>query len=109
MIIKHKITGEVIFDGANLYGADLCNADLYGADLRNADLRTADLHGANLDFSCWPLWCGSSGVKVDKEQARQLLSHAFNVSQKYCKPTKKQKDFMNEFDKIQSKEFPRFE
>ena len=109
MIIKHKITGEVIFDGVNLRGANLSGVNLRGADLSDADLRGVNLSGANLDFSCWPLWCGSSGVKIDKEQARQLLAHAFNVAQEHCKPTEKQKDFMNEFDKIQSKEFPRFE
>jgi hypothetical protein len=65
---------------ANLRGADLSCADLRDADLRDADLRDADLRGAdlscaNLDFSCWPLWCGSLGVKVDKKIAVQLLYH----------------------------------
>jgi len=50
-------------------------ADLLDADLRSADLRDADLRGANLDFSCWPLWCGSKGVIVDLKVAYQLLAH----------------------------------
>ena len=45
-------------------------ADLYGADLRVANLRDADL-----DFSCWPLWCGGLGVKIDDRIARQLIYH----------------------------------
>ena len=60
---------------ANLRGADLRDADLYGADLRGADLYSADLRDANLDYSCWPLWCGSLDVKVDKWIAAQLAYH----------------------------------
>lgn len=70
---------------ANLRGADLSEADLSrsnlgGADLlqanlRGADLRGADLCGAYLDYSCWPLWCGSLDVKVDARIARQLAYH----------------------------------
>jgi hypothetical protein len=37
--------------------------------------KRADLTRANLDFSCWPLWCGSKGVKVDKRIACQLIAH----------------------------------
>ena len=59
----------------DLRGADLREADLRGADLREADLREADLRGANLDYSCWPLWCGSLGVKVDKRIAAQIAYH----------------------------------
>lgn len=70
---------------ANLRGANLQDTDLRGADLRRADLRRADLRGAdlqranlqraNVDYSCWPLWCGSRGVKVDREIAAQLAAH----------------------------------
>lgn len=35
----------------------------------------ADLRGANLDLSCWPLWCGSLVVIVDKRIAAQLAYH----------------------------------
>jgi len=52
MIIKNMY-GKVIFDGAdlsgaNLYRADLSGADLSGANLTGADLSRADLSGANL-------------------------------------------------------------
>jgi len=61
--------------GANLQGANLRGADLRGADLRRADLRGADLRGADLDFSSWPLWCGSKNVKIDLRLAMQLAAH----------------------------------
>jgi len=71
--------------GANLRGADLrdanlCyanlrDADLRGADLRDADLSDADLRGANLDFSAFPLWCGSFNMKVDNNILYQLCYH----------------------------------
>ena len=55
--------------------ANLREADLRGADLGGAHLGEADLYGANLDYSCWPLWCGSLDVKVDARIARQLAYH----------------------------------
>ena len=55
---------------ANLSGADLRYADLSGANLSGADLR-----GADLDYSAWPLWCGSNHVKVDARIAAQLAAH----------------------------------
>lgn len=60
---------------ANLQGANLHGVNLQGADLQGADLRVADLQRANLDYSCWPLWCGSLGVIVDKRIAAQLAYH----------------------------------
>lgn len=32
---------------------------------RKANLWKADLREANIDYSCWPLWCGSLSVKVE--------------------------------------------
>jgi hypothetical protein len=61
---------------ANLSRADLSGADLSWADLSGADLREANLSWANLDFSVWPLWCGSLEVgKIDDRLALQLLAH----------------------------------
>ena len=65
---------------ANLSGANLSGANLSGADLRWANLRWADLSGANLrradlDFSCFPLWCGGSNFKCDYKLIYQLLAH----------------------------------
>ena len=45
------------------------------ADLYDAGLRGANLYGAGLDFSCWPLWCGSLHVKIDDRIAHQLIYH----------------------------------
>ena len=69
-----NLRGANLYD-ANLRGADLRGADLYGADLRGADLYGANLRDANLDFSCWPLWCGSLHVKIDDRIAHQLIYH----------------------------------
>lgn len=40
-----------------------------------ADLRGANLRGADLDYACWPLWCGSIGAKIDKHIWCQLAYH----------------------------------
>ena len=59
----------------NLGGANLGEVNLGGANLHGAYICEANLHGANLDYSCWPLWCGSLDVKVDARIARQLAYH----------------------------------
>lgn len=66
---------------ANLQNANLRHADLYFADLNFADLRDADLRGADIDYSSWPLWCGSLSPKIDKRIAAQLLYHALRAMQ----------------------------
>jgi len=60
---------------ANLISANLRFANLHSADLRSANLSSADLRSADFDYSCWPLWCGSNNVKVDKRIAAQLAAH----------------------------------
>ena len=67
--------------GANLTGANLAGADLTGANLTRADLTGADLTRANLDYSAWPLRCGSLNVKIDKRLAAQLMYHAMRAMQ----------------------------
>ena len=52
-------------------------ANLRRANLQDANLRRANLRDANLDFSVWPLWCGSIGAIVDDRIQRQLLYHAY--------------------------------
>ena len=73
--IKAAISAGADLTGADLTGADLTGADLTGADLTGANLTDADLTRANLDFSVWPLWCGSNHVKVDARIAAQLAAH----------------------------------
>lgn len=64
---------------ANLRAADLRDADLRGADLWGANLRGADFRDANIDYSCWPLWCGSLDVIVDRRIFCQLAYHLCRV------------------------------
>ncbi|MFR1696559.1 MAG: pentapeptide repeat-containing protein, partial [Acutalibacteraceae bacterium] len=60
---------------ADLRHADLCGANLCGANLCGANLRDAYLRGADIDYACWPLWCGGLHVKIDKRIACQLAYH----------------------------------
>ena len=60
---------------ADLTWADLTGADLTRADLTRAKLTRADLTRANIDYSAWPIWCGTYNVKVDKNIAAQLAMH----------------------------------
>ena len=86
--------------GANLYGANLCEANLHRANLRGANLCEADLRGANIDYACWPLWCGSLGVKVDVSIARQLAYHLCALDcddPEYIKARNAILDFANRF------------
>ena len=62
------------FRGADLRHAKLRYANLYGANLLNADFR-----GADIDYSCWPLWCGSLNVKVDRRIFCQLAYHLCRI------------------------------
>ena len=82
---KKWINGEDGGKRADLSGADLSGADLRKADLRKAALseaalseaalREANLCGADLDFSCFPLWCGGSKFQCDTKLVYQLLAH----------------------------------
>ncbi len=59
--------------------ADLSAADLRGTNQRESDLSAVNLRGTNLDYSVWPLWCGSLDVKIDKRIFCQLLYHALRA------------------------------
>ena len=61
--------------GADMQGAHMQGADMRGADMRGADMRGADMRGADVDYSVWPLWCGSFDVKCDIRLASQLAYH----------------------------------
>lgn len=60
---------------ADLRGAYLREAYLRGAYLQGAYLQGADLREANIDFACWPLWCGGLHVQTDARIMRQLAYH----------------------------------
>ena len=89
--------------GADLRGANLSDADLRGADLRGADLRGADLSDANLDYSCYPLWCGSLHLKADKRLACQLAYHLCSMQcddADYIKMRNSILGFANQFHRV---------
>ncbi len=92
--------------GANMSGANMSGADMSGANMRYANMRHADMSGAdmscadmsytnmsyadmsganmrraNIDYSVWPLWCGSLKAHVDDRIAIQLLYHTLSVVQ----------------------------
>ena len=54
--------------------ADLRDADLGGANLCYTDLGGANLRDANLDYSCFPLWCGGVDWEVDDKLPRMLAA-----------------------------------
>ena len=88
---------------ANLSRANLCGADLCGANLCGADLCGANLRGADLDYSCWPLWCGSLDVKVDARIARQLAYHFCRLDcddPEYLEARKAIAEFANGFHRV---------
>ena len=89
---------------ADLRSADLRSANLHNADLRYANLRYADLRYANVDFSSWPLWCGSlKGVKVDARIARQLAYHLCSVvcdDPEFTSARKQILPFANKFHRV---------
>ena len=88
---------------ASLNEADLRRADLRRAKLSEAYLGGADLCGANLDYSCWPLWCGSLDVKVDARIARQLAYHFCRLDcddPEYLEARKAITEFANGFHRV---------
>ena len=87
----------------NLINTDLSGADLRGADLRGANLREANLKGADLDYSCYPLWCGSLHIKADKRLACQLAYHLCSIQcddADYIKMRNSILDFANQFHRV---------
>ena len=90
-------------EGANLKGANLEDAYLKGAYLKGANLEDAYLECANLDFSCWPLWCGSLDVKADARIAAQLAYHFCRLEcedAEYIEARNAIVDFANRFHRV---------
>lgn len=71
---------------SNLSGSDLSFSNLSNSNLSNSNLRfsilnCSDLRKADIDYSTWPLWCGSLKAYVDDRIAIQLLYHTLSVVQ----------------------------
>ena len=89
--------------GAGLRGANLSNANLSDANLKGANLNDADLRGANLDYSCYPLWCGSLHLKANKRLACQLAYHLCSMQcddADYVKMRNSILGFANQFHRV---------
>ena len=89
--------------GANLSNANLSDADLSNANLRGADLSNANLSNANLDYSCYPLWCGSLHLKANKRLACQLAYHLCSMQcddADYVKMRNSILGFANQFHRV---------
>lgn len=84
--VQYAVKNRLDLRGANLRGANLGEASLRDADLRGASLSGASLGEANVDFSCWPLWCGSLNVKIDKRIFCQLLYHTLRAGESVDDP-----------------------
>lgn len=73
-------------------------------DFRDANLRDADLRGANVDYACWPLWCGGLHVKIDKRIACQLAYHFCNQNcddPEYIEARNAILNFANQFHRVE--------
>ena len=70
---KHKLWLDGKEGGERAY--------MRGLDMRGLDMRGVDMRGADIDYSAWPLRCGSLKAHVDDRIAIQLLYHTLSVVQ----------------------------
>lgn len=66
-------------------------------------LRGADLSNADLDYSCYPLWCGSLHLKANKRLACQLAYHLCSMQcddADYVKMRNSILSFANQFHRV---------
>jgi hypothetical protein len=73
--LTHANLADADLSRANLSRADLAHADLPDANLDRANLTHANLTDADIDYSSWPLWCGTRNVEVDWEGFKQFVGH----------------------------------
>lgn len=103
---KFEVIGHVMKFNKNEVLALLargCKKAILDYDLRGADLRGANLTGADIDFSCYPLWCGSLGLKADKRLACQLAYHLCSMQcddAEYIKMRNSILGFANKFHRV---------
>lgn len=100
---REKALSELKEDKSALLKYDLHEADLHGADLRGTNLHGADLREADIDYSGWPLWCGSLHVKTDKHIMCQLAYHFCTQDcddPEYIATRNAMLDFANQFHRV---------
>ena len=98
--------------GANLKGANLEDADLRYATLMGVNLKEANLKDANLDYSGWPLWCGSFDAEVDRNMAAQLAYHFCRLDcddHEYIRARNAIVKFANKFHRVGESRIPKIE
>ena len=101
--LRYANLGRADLESADLRYANLGRANLGRANLRGVKLKSANLGGADIDYSSWPLWCGSLGVKVDKRIAAQLAYHFCRLDcddPEYIKARNAILDFANQFHRV---------
>ena len=90
-------------DSSFLMGAS-CSLELSRQQTSSpANLTGADLRGTDIDFSCYPLWCGSLGLKADKRLACQLAYHLCSMQcddAEYIKMRNSILGFANKFHRV---------
>ncbi len=111
--LRDIILSDADLTGANLINSDLSvanliDANLTGANLSDTILTGADLTGANIDYTSWPLWCGTKGVKKDEDQIKQLLMHTLdNTKGQVPGLTQELLDWVNSGKYIKNGNFPK--
>jgi len=68
------------FTYADFTDANFTYAKCTDADFTYADFTNADFTDARIDFSSWPIWCGSVKAIVCDKIAKQLMYHALAVA-----------------------------
>jgi hypothetical protein len=80
--MSHANLRDATLNYADLSYARLFYAKLSHVDWVRVDLTEADLVGADLDYTSWPLWCGSTEAIIDDQLSKQLVYHAMCVMNK---------------------------
>jgi len=63
------------FSGADLKNSIFRNSRLTGVNFINVKLNGTRLYNNDIDFSCFPLFCGSLDIKCDEKLFQQLAYH----------------------------------
>jgi uncharacterized protein YjbI with pentapeptide repeats len=91
--LSDSIIENCEFINCNFYHCDMDNCYLKNSifrecnikmvNLLRTDLTNADFSTSNIDYSSFPLWCGSFNVILDDKQKQQLLYHLLRIAPEY--------------------------